>query len=119
METEMPKKTTQPTWLVIVLQVVSPVSLASGLIYLGSYIKQIETTTFSSPEEKSKVIDHVYNKYHAPEYKIIQHDAHMIDRDAHMPLKDKQEMFVTRMEYNLSIKNIEKALTRIEQTIAK
>lgn len=108
------RRISQPLWITVLLQVISPVTLASGVFYLGSLIKTIEQTTFSTPEEKAKVIDHVTNKYHIQQYEAVQMKAHIVDKDAHMPLKEKQEMFVTRKEYEITMKNIEKTLQEIK-----
>lgn len=49
----------------------------------------------------------------------ISASNHTDDTNVHMPLREKQKEFITRREYQITLKNIEKSLDDINKKINK
>lgn len=84
-----------------IIRVSQLVGVISLIFYLGAWTNSAETKMFDTPAQKEKTVSHLENS------------------GMHMLLKDKEDHFVTRREYSITLKNIEKSIEAINLKINK
>lgn len=83
------------------LKYLSLLGIVTLIFYIGFDRKDMDTRIFDSPSQKNKVLDH------------------LLSQEAHMSLKDKEDLFVTRREYVQTLQSFKETMDRLEKKIDK
>lgn len=81
------------------LRYFSVIAVISSIFYIGAWTSDSESRMFDSTKQKSEVI------------------LHSTSTEVHRTVLVNQELFITRKEYDITLKNIEKSLDEIKRKL--